>query len=125
MQNITLLTELGVQEALINKLDASNIERLCAYVKLATVDHATLLKLLVSVISVEMQGKPGAIFLFTEGVATLSQLKNLNPAAVKEVVEDYETNQDFILAVRHTKHRLLQQQEENMLNRNDYMEIRS
>jgi hypothetical protein len=125
MKKIKILKGIGIQDSLLNKLDDRTINMLSTYVKSSALDAENLLRLVVAVISLELQGKAGAIYLFTEGIATLSQLKNFSIQAIDDISMEYETNHDITLAKKHAKQVMLQQQEDNMMNRNDYVELHS
>ncbi|KIE05469.1 hypothetical protein NF27_DP00130 [Candidatus Jidaibacter acanthamoeba] len=105
------LVEYGLKEALIIKLKDEQIKDIIAF-SMDNIKASNLVQMLIQLASMEVNGKYGAAFLASEGVASTMQLKNLSAEQIDEVVWDYKTHQDKALAIKAVKERIIEGQQD-------------
>ena len=107
------LIELGLKEALLDKLSDSQINDLLAY-SIDESKNKELLKNLILLASMELHNKHGVIFLAVSHIATPQQLKNLTADQVEMLVSDYNYHHDLKLAIKSAKRFIVINQQEKM-----------
>lgn len=111
-----ILVNLGIKQALLDKLEPHSREMLAAY----AMDNTSFPKLLQSLIqlaSMELQGKKGAIMLAYNGLANCTQLKNISSKQIEELCADYDFHQDKALIIKNIKTMLVFSQQEKMFHK--------
>lgn len=109
-----ILIDIGVKDTLLAKLDSKVITLLAGYAERSPLPQGEILKMVVSLASLELQGKTGAALLGTEGVATLQQLKNIELKDLAEIAIEYELYQDAHLSAKSIKRSLIMHQQSVM-----------
>jgi hypothetical protein len=113
-----ILIKNGMKEALLAKLGHKELKLLIAYA-MDNTSVPSLAKSLVSLASMEIQGKEGSIFLASHDLATPAQLKELNSKQIAELASDYEIHHDERLIVKNIKQMLVIQQQEKLFTKTD------
>lgn len=111
-----ILIKYGLKEILIDRLDKTKQEMLASF----AMEHSkesNLSNMLISLVSMESQGKVGAIYLASNMLATLMQLKSLAKSQVKVLADDYEFHQDARLTIKNLKEMLIASQQEKLFVR--------
>jgi recombinational DNA repair protein RecR len=111
-----ILVNLGIKQALIDKLEPNSREMLAAYAMDNTASP-TLLQSLIQLASMELQGKRGAIMLAYNGLANCTQIKNINSAQISELCADYDFHQDKAVIIKSIKKMLVISQQEKMFHK--------
>lgn len=114
--NNTLLADLGMKQALIDKLDPESRNMLIAYA-MDNMSIPTLLQSLIQLASMELQGKKGAISLAYNGLANHTQLKSISSRQIAELCADYAFHQDKAIIIKTIKQMLIISQQEKMFNK--------
>ncbi len=102
----SLLIQAGMKDALLDKLDVGQIRWLICYA-MDNLKMPNLLNSLVTLASMELQNKKGAIYLAAHDLATPLQLKNLSAQHINILVSDYEFHQDEKLIIKNIKEMLM------------------
>lgn len=84
------LVELGMKDKLLDYLTENQISQLAEY-GLDHHNHPDLLKILISLASLERRGRVGTIELVASGIITPLQAKNLSKEQIIEILELYHT----------------------------------
>jgi DNA repair protein RadC len=114
-QNKEHLLNLGLKEALLEKLDAELLSLMVSY----AMDHASnanIAQNLISLASMEIRYKKGAIFLASNGIATVQQLKNISAEEIIKICELYKYSNDLDLASKAVLRALILEQQERLYN---------
>ncbi|MDF3048005.1 MAG: hypothetical protein K0R73_1123 [Candidatus Midichloriaceae bacterium] len=113
-----ILIKNGMKEALLAKLGNKELKMLVSYA-MDNTSVPSLAKSLVSLASMEIQGKEGAISLASHDLATPAQLKELSARQIVELASDYEMHHDERLIVKNIKEMLIIQQQEKLFTKTD------
>ena len=114
----SLLIKAGMKGPLLDKLEAGQLRWLICYA-MDNIKMPNLLTSLVTLASMELQNKKGAIYLAAHDMATPLQLKNLSAHNIKTLVSDYEFHQDEKLIIKNIKEMLIVQQQEKLFTKTD------
>ena len=114
----SLLIQAGMKDALLDKLDTGQIRWLICYA-MDNLKMPNLLNSLITLASMELQNKKGAIYLAAHDLATPLQLKNLSAQHINILVSDYEFHQDEKLIIKNVKEMLIVQQQEKLFTKTD------
>ncbi len=107
------LLQYGLKEALVAKLNNQQIKEILAF----SMDHinaSNLSQMLIQLASMEINGKHGAAYLASEGIAGTIQLKNLSAEQIDEVIGDYKMHQDMALAIKSVKEKIIEGQQDKI-----------
>jgi len=107
------LIKLGLKEVLLNKLKNNQLQELVSFF----MNHSkasNLQQMLIQLASMEVNGKEGAIFLASHGIASTVQLKNLSIPQVELIVGDYKFNQNEALAIKMVKSLIIENQQSKL-----------
>lgn len=107
------LIELGLKEALLSKLDNSQISNLLEY-SIEESKNKELTKNLIILASMEANNKKGATYLALSHVATVQQLKNLSADQIEMLIADFKFHHDLKLAIKAAKRFIVINQQEKM-----------
>jgi hypothetical protein len=112
----SLLIKIGMREALLDKLDVNSVRLLIVYA-MDNIRTPNLLNSLISLASMELHNKSGAIYLAAHDLVTPLQLKNLGAQQIKILIDDYEFHQDANLIAKAVKEFLIIQQQEKLFTK--------
>lgn len=107
------LVNLGMKQALVDKLDDEQIEHLLSFA-MDNSESETLLQSLIKLASMEIRDKQGAAFLAANGLATIAQLKNLRPEQIEMVIDDLYHHNDHKIAIKSIKQYIILNQQEKL-----------
>lgn len=114
----SLLIEVGIKQALLNQLDSTVIKQLISY----TMDNfkaPTLLQNLSDLISLELKGKKGAVYLALLHLASLRQLKSLTASEILEIIDDYKSHKDSQATSKNIKSILVSHQQNKLYDKTE------
>ncbi len=113
VKNLQILSRLGVEESLLAKLDDKRISMLTEYVKDSLLEQELLLNTIIEVITFEIAyHKEGSIYLFTDKICSLKQLKILTAENIEDIAYEYQTYHSYIKAKKHVKRIIIAKQEQ-------------
>lgn len=107
------LIQLGMKQALVDKLDVKVIQNLLAFY----MDHhksSNVLQTLIKLASMELNNKQGASILALHGIATTEQMKELTAPQIKKINDDYAYSEDEKICIKMVKEMLVANQQEKM-----------
>ncbi|MCE2992813.1 MAG: hypothetical protein ACK5WS_00290 [Alphaproteobacteria bacterium] len=111
-----ILLKYGLKDILIDRLDKTKQDMLASFAMEHSKDR-NLSNMLISLISMESQGKIGAIYLASNMLATVMQLKSLEKSQVNSLTHDHEFHQDARLTIKNLKEMLIASQQEKLFVR--------
>lgn len=112
------LVQLGMKQALVDKLGDKVIQNLLA-IYMDNHKKPELLHTLIKLASMELNNKQGASILAVLGIATTEQMKELKAEQIKQVVEDYQYHEDEKICIKMVKEMLIANQQEKMFLKSD------
>ncbi len=113
---LDILLGYTLKEALLNKLEEKPLQEIASYA-LTHHTQSNLQQILITLCSMEINGKRGAAFLANEEIANTTQLKNLTAEQIIAIHGDYLAYQDPVIARNAVKNAIIDNQQQMLHER--------
>lgn len=113
-----ILEKSGINEVLLLKLNDDQ-KKMLAIILMDNHNASNKLKTALLVVSLEVQGKVGSIYLLAHHIATVQQLKNLTKFEIRKLVEEHDATQDDTQVSELMKEMLVNAQQKKIYSRSE------
>ena len=120
--NVEYLENVGLKAALLAKLNEEQKQKLVSFSmdNIKTPNHD---QLLIKLASMEVRNKPGAAFIASLGIANPIQLKELSPAQILEVIDEYNYHGDVEVASEFVNRLIIENQQEKIISSQENLTV--